>query len=499
MPEEIRNENIEDNAEENTATPDFNEKMELNTDFVELNGVTGQSFFELRDKETYGEFLERTSHHTHRNAMFLWHCYKQSGDSWTAAYRLAPQLTCLGAICANDWLADMDEEEFEDIADFLPYDDVELNVDEYENLVMISPFFAKYSAEYGETLQWLINQFPDQGADWALETIYDETRKTFATSKILGKEAFEMLDAAIEQAKSDEETPAGTYTIGIADVNDEWWPISMLGSQVPPEIKQAQEMLKSTIQELSDESDDEELEHPDFPDDENLELLWLQAYIWADRSWTKAEKIANDIVFGAMSYAAAMFAPPPDLGELTQDERAKRLEEIAEQLRDENGNVALRVDETKKPIQNGDSISYPLDEISSEFMKLLNEQERFIQNDTNNQNAVKFSSNLPACHDNIHGFLIEDIVDYLSECEGKDEKAFENDFNALSTYLSDRTRAISAPVKSKWKKYLKSNPDAAAAAKRREVIVQVDDEGNPIFIGQVSHADIGDPADVNVN
>ena len=493
MLEEIKDANTENN-DKPAVEPDPNDKMVLDPDFAELNGVVGQSFFELRDGETYGEFVQRTSHHMPRNIIFLWHCYKQANDSWTGAYRLAPQLTCLAAICANDWLADMDEEEFDEIADFLPYEDLELNIEHYENMISISPFFAKYAAECGETLSWLINQFPDQGADWALETMYDETRKLFATNKISGKAAFADFDRAVEQAQSGNgEAPEGARTMGIADVNDEWWPISMIAVQTPPEMQQAQEMFENAMGMVND---DGEHEHPEFPDDESLELLWLQAYIWSDRSWTKAEKMVSNIVYGAMSYAAALFAPEPDLGDMSQNDRAARLEEIAAELMDENGAVALRVDESKPPLRNGDSISYPLDEISAEFMKLVGEQERFIQHDRNNTNALKYSANLPACHDNVHGLLIEDIIDYLEECEGEDDSEFEADFNALSQYMTDRARSLEASAKSKWKKYLKANPEAAAAAKRREAIVQVDGDGNPVFIGQVSHAEIGDPADI---
>ena len=80
----------------------------------------------------------------------------------------------------------------------------------------------------------------------------------------------------------------------------------------------------------------------EWPDDSIIELLLLQSYIWGNRSWNRVTEISNDLVFGAIQYACAMFGPKPDLGKMTQDERAARLEEIASELMNEDGVVELR-------------------------------------------------------------------------------------------------------------------------------------------------------------
>ena len=472
---------IDETAVENAEltspqTPPADQKFELDPAIMERAGIIGNSFWEMRDGEEYGHYMERVADKGTRDVMFLWHCYKRSGDDWLAAYRLAPRLSCLGALGANGWLDDMEEEYFDDISEMLPYDGIAVNLGEYEQQVAQSPFFAKYSADMADVLSRLVDQYPEQGPVWALETVFDEVRKRYAANRMIGRGYFDFLDATVNVPQGEGgDAPDGMVAFGIADVNEHWQPTAMIGIS-----KQQAEGIAEAVDELLGEETPEKIE---YPDDGLLEALLLQGYIWGERSWNKSEQIALEIAKGTVLYVRGMFGTPPDLGKMTQNERAARLEELAEHLKDDEGNIALKVDETKQPVHAATSIKYPLEPESAEFMELLGQQERYQKQEQLLAAAARYSDHLPACHDNMHALMLEEVLDCLTDVIGTD--GFDAAIDDMDAYLEKRLSSLSAKAKSKWKKYLKATPDAAAAAKNNEPIVALDDEDNPIFASEV--------------
>lgn len=466
-------ETLAENDESQPTLSDPDEKFVLDPPAMEALGVEGRSFWEMRDGETASEFFDRVADKTNRDVVFLWHCYKRCGDDWLEAYRLAPALSCLGALGANKWLDDMEEEYFDAIADLLPYEGIAINLAEYEQQAADSPFFAKYSADMADVLDHLIDQFSNQGPVWALEVIYDEVRKRYVANRLMGQSSFAALDAASNELQAKDEAN-GMVAFGVADVDEHWQPISLrMVSKT-----QADDVLEAVNEMLGEEPGILE-----YPDDGLLEALLLQGYIWADRSWNKSEMFARDIAHGAVIYTRVMFGSDPDLGTMDPAERIKRLEELAEELRDADGKIALRVDPNKQPVRTPTSIRYEVDAESAEYMELAQQQDRFQKHAQLGNVAARYSEHLPACHDNIYALMLEEVIGCLEGVIGTDD--FEKTVDDLDKYIDKRITALSAKAKSKWKKYLKANPDAAEAAKNKEPIVGLDTEDSPIFASDV--------------
>lgn len=257
--------------------------------------------------------------------------------------------------------------------------------------------------------------------------------------------------------------------IGINQVDETWYPLNMIVE--PDELWQIAEEVDDSTDAIDDETTVE---------DDILSLMFLQSYQWENRSWNRAYENARSFCDSLCTFCWAGIANEyvsPDA--TAYEQRDARLQELAAELADENGNIQLK--------QHQGPFGPPtFDEQSQEFVDLLEAQQK-VGRFVDIRNIV---DNLLGTLSKIEGtpgqLILDDILASVYErAGGRDEKAQIKALDEIHADIIERLEKNQKAYKSHWKKYLSKNADANNAIKWSVPIIDMDDDGSPIFDARV--------------
>lgn len=212
-------------------------------------------------------------------------------------------------------------------------------------------------------------------------------------------------------------------------------------------------------------------------DEDILSLVYLQCYIWSNRSWNKVVGLAENFLGSCYTYAMSCISPEYVIIDPDQvEQNAKRLDEIASELMDENGNVSLR------QIVPGDPEDpNTLDAVSREFLQLLGEQEKADFISGVNQTIAYLLEFVAGTEQTTAGAVIDE---FLTCCWAQADLTLpasqDRVMRQVMSNAVETLRAKEKSYKSYWKKYLEKNRDAADLVKKGVRVSNIAD-GEPIF------------------
>ena len=214
-------------------------------------------------------------------------------------------------------------------------------------------------------------------------------------------------------------------------------------------------------------------------------LLELQCYAWNNRSWNKGHDHAVGILNQTMSYLDFALSDIPNTHPGYESDAAMnaRLEELIKSHQDEDGNIALQAQEGAEPEDDGEgNMTIPLDAESSELLGLLQLNERNAALPQIINGVIQFTGTyLPEAYDNAIGILADEGASFISDAIVNHGMEPLQAFQTLDQAWRKAAERGLQHAKSYWKGYLKEHPEASQYAKDQEWIVELDDDGNPVF------------------
>lgn len=214
------------------------------------------------------------------------------------------------------------------------------------------------------------------------------------------------------------------------------------------------------------------------PDDDVLALVYLQGYAWTNRSWNKTDELLQNYLNDCFTFCWACLSDEFSVfdPELLQ-EHAEELDELAKSLMNENGEVQLR-QIAPGPAGNPDL----LDATSKRFVELADEQAQAERIGMANEAIVRVLGVMAGIQQTVTDMLIDEILTCVYAMgDLTDPKSQIRCMEKIRDNTLQQITRMSKSYKSRWKKYLSQSPDAAQAVKNNLLIIDMDDEGNPVF------------------
>lgn len=396
------------------------------------------------------------------------HYYFASNRNWLDAYTTA--LDELAAVCL---LAEGSPIEYNDpvSADLVA---VELGYPNYQSLaqdiatkgtncnVLIK--FANATVDFAKKYWFFDKDFSEVSPSDYARAVTSEIRSNWPAAKASAGSIIPLLaDDTTGEVKTEDGSEA--RFIGVNETDEYWSPVSM--SIMPADVwKQRCEDDDTTLP-IDDDTT---------VDDDVLSMVYLQSYQWENRSWNKALNNAKGFCDIACTFCWSAIANEfvAENDEVKQA-RFNRLNELANELMDESGTIVLQ----KQADHFGRETFTPK---SQEFVDLFNAQKRAESHEKIREADATLLPLMSKIDGSVAQMLVDDILASVYErAGGRDEKAQIAALNAIHDDIMQKIEENSKQYKTKWKKYLSNNKEAADAIKYNITIIDEDDEGNPLF------------------
>lgn len=373
----------------------------------------------------------------------------------------------------------------DDTARYLGYNDYKHIASTAESQTSISRALTRFAEETGAWgyRYWFQNMEPsDIDLRSYVEAIRNDIRGLWPMAKINADQFAKMLtiteedeNATVEVGFKTLEDGSRVRILGVNDVSDRWNPESLITQpeenwKAAQAITEAIDVSVSTFDDTADISNQEKLE-------KLVSLIYLQCYQWSGRSWNKAVEETKRLCESICTYVWASISSEFSLPDLeTTRARIERMDELAGELKDDNGNIELRT------MVGADGQTY-LDVLSAEFKELYDEQKR-VEAEYSVQMIVESLVGAMMSPKGNVLILAEDFI-LQNAINGEDGKSNteQEQLLAVEKVKDDMLKLIdskSKTYKSQWKKYFGNHKDDAEKIKENCIIIGFED-GKIVF------------------
>lgn len=407
------------------------------------------------------------------------HYYLDNFRSWIEAYTAEiEQLPALCLTIPGSPIEYADAEVADEIAHDLGFDSYEVMAADADTEFTDFPFLRRFAED---TLE-----FAKKNWDWEhlqgdpgayAEAIACEIRANWPGARSLAEAFFNVVldDGEISDGKCQDDGEE-VVMVGVKGLNENLLPESFaVGTEGDWEKVRAsfEGYNKSKQKAFADDGSETVI-----PDDGLLSLAYLQCYEWVDRSWGKADKILSQYMSDVFTFCWACLSEDFFLIDAEQVQRdSEELEEIAEELRDESGQIQLI------QIVPGDPEDVnTLDAKSRRFVELAEEQEDAARLAAVNDVIVRVIRIMVGTKQGITDMLVDEIITCIYAMS---DLTIPRDqircMEKVRDAMMERFSKMAKPFKSEWKRYLSDDRDAAEKIKEGIPILGRDDLGNLVF------------------
>lgn len=400
-------------------------------------------------------------------------CYRSWAEAFFTALDEVPAL-CLAVPGSPIEFADAADAD--EVAQDLGYDSWEALSQMSASKFTSSPFLEKFSRATLDFAKknWFADIEKATPAEYA-EAVISELRANLPGTRASVEQFLAQVFEQIPDGKVVADSGEAAYLFGIEAVDGNWLPVSFIVASADDYDKTMAEFAEYNKRKpKTDEKDDVNVF-----DEDILSLVYLQSYGWSNRSWSKATENALGFLNSCFTFCLACVSPDYHLIDVdTAAARVERIEELAEQLMDDNGNVVLNQIAPGNPqdLRN-------LDAPSREFVELNQEQAE--TNFIADVNQV--IQHLMGAMSGIKRTVADMVIDEILACvwataDLTSPTSQVRAVNALHDKTLNQLEAKQKSYKSRWKKYLAKHETAVELLKNNVIITDMNDDGEPVFL-----------------
>lgn len=430
-----------------------------NADLKEIEVPEGATV--TSETEEIFEEIDETDRRMYALNDIMLHYYLSNCRSWMEA--LFTALDEVPALCLSvpgspiEYASDVSQAD--DIAEELGYGTWDKLADEMASRMSANPFlkrFAEYTLDFAKE-HWF-EDFESVSPETYAEAVVNELRANAPAAKASALSFIEQVFETLPDGVLESDDGGEGVVCGIETVDSNWMPhdISIMSKDgwdekcrrfeeyAKEKARLAREQGKSTM------------------DEDVLATVYLQSYIWSNRSWNKAAELAEDFLNSCFTFSMACISPEYKVMDPSKvEEGSVRIEELASELMNAEGQVELRQIRPGSP----QDLS-TLDDVSREFVELNEEQGRAQFVSDVNQVISNLMPALAGLHPTVADMTIDEILTCVwADSDLSSEKSQLSTMQELHMASIEALKSKAKAFKARWKKYLSKNESASEAVK----------------------------------